>query len=84
MNHETLATVGLVVAATALGFVFGVEATGRLATVWLYQEVELLPSVITNAAWIQRAHLLRNAAVGVFGVAAVGSTAVWVRGEDGA
>lgn len=82
MNTETLTTAAVVLAAVMLGFVFGVEATGRLATAWLSTETAMLPQEINGARWIEQAHTLRSAAVGVFGVCAIGATALWVHTDE--
>lgn len=82
VDVDTLATAGVIIAAVALGFVFGVEVTGRLATASLITETDMLRSNIVGMAWIKQTQRVRWYAVGVFGAASVASTALWVYAEE--
>jgi len=74
MNRETVTTALLVVACLAMGFVFGVEVTGRLAM----QMVADAPLAV-DASWLETAKRLRWGAIGVFGVSAMGATYLYER-----
>lgn len=77
MNTETATTVALVLACVALGFVFGVEVSARLAIASANQAT--LP---VAPEWLADAKLARNVATGAFGVLAVGATGLYARQQQ--
>jgi len=72
---ETLALYAVVLAAIALGFVFGVGVTGRLA-------FASLGPVMDTPQWVTTAKRLRLAAAVAVGVFAVAGTALWELSEE--